>query len=247
MTDATGTHSDPGETLLDLPLVADPHADSELGAGPSKAELLSDDEIRGARFQLVRRTIERVEAGGTKGLAVAMDAYFHPAPGTRFTDAVLRINLSAPAGAVFADVAPEDMRDPEPVRFKITRNAALKITVSKLEGSARAEREMEYVRYASRIVAIGAGGPRAMWTFAENERTGEPIGPVNRLVVTLAGDGPFDASTLMSCQLVRRGLGGLADRVRELILGPQLKLGVSTTFRIEAPQERKSSGWFDWL
>lgn len=231
-----------GEQLIDAPLVGDPDAERELNVSP--AEALSDDEIRGARFSLVRRGVERVQGDGFSGLAVALDAYFHPAPGTHFSDAEIRINLTQPAGTVFADVAPAEWREPEPVRFKIERSATLGITAELAKAGLGRTETVEYTRYYCRIRGSGAGHSRARWTLEENEKTGEGVGQVSRLVLTLAGDGPFAADLLMRCQLVRPGIAGVVDRVRELILGPQLTDGRLMQFTI-APAESSKGGWFD--
>lgn len=72
----TDTMDDP---LVDAPLVANLDADQELSG--ERAEALSDDEIRGARVRLLRKTIEKSRAATTSPSRSPPNSIRRPARG----------------------------------------------------------------------------------------------------------------------------------------------------------------------
>jgi hypothetical protein len=231
--------------LVDEPLVADPEADRELGRGDSSVEALSDEDIAGARFLLTRRAIERVEQDTFEGLAVALDANFQAPPGARFTDATVRMLLTSPDEARFEDVGPVTDPNPHPVKVSITRGGKVSLSVGEVaEAELSAEKIIEFTKYTCRIQGLGAGTQRATWKLEEDIRTRDGIGRVNRLMVTLPGEGPFVADLLLRCQIRRPGIAGAVDRVRELVLGPRLNHERRREIRLQAPPKEERKGWF---
>src|ERR1700754_419634 len=165
------------DQLIDTPLVADPDADEELSG--DQAEALSDDEIRGARLRLLRKTIERIEGGDD--VALALTAEFHPAPGTRFTHATVSLRLTGPAGARVIEVAPVELRTADPVTFKVTSSG--KISFEKLvTAEIGATREVSYSTYPCLVRGSGAASTFATWTFEEHAQAHGGLGQAQDLI-----------------------------------------------------------------
>lgn len=113
------------EILVDTPLVPDPDADEELGPGDS--ETIADEELRGSRFLLVRRAVEAIDIEGATGGAIKFACTFHASPGTRFVAARLALRLNEPPGVNVYDLAPREVRESEPVRFKVDDKGKLSL------------------------------------------------------------------------------------------------------------------------
>jgi hypothetical protein len=234
-----------GETLLDEPLVADADADSEMDASKD-LEQLSDEEIAGARLLLVRKGIARLDGDG--GVVMELAASFDRPPGAHMASARIQVTITAPQEATFADIAPIEVRDTEAVKFSVKKSASLTIKVEKIEGKLDAQQSTEFNRYYCRVEGSGAGTHRAVWTFYENPQTDEGVSHSNPLMVIFKGTGPFTMDVATSCRIVRPGIAGLKDRVRELVLGPKLKTGRgAASITIDAPAQQPRGSWWSRL
>lgn len=230
------------DDLLKEALVADTDAETELAVSGPPAQLLTDDEIGGAEFRLIRRGVERVSGDGWNGVAVALDAVFHPAPDTHFADAEVVISLVGPQGAVFADVEPSEIKDDQPVKYSISRNGSISFKRFDVDAKLGRDDKVEYSVYHCIIRGTGEPTAKARWTFEQNKATQQGLGLSNRLVMTMAGSGPFLAEALIQARLVR---AGPLEKFREMCFGPRRETGRKRSFRIEAPpQEKQERPWF---
>jgi hypothetical protein len=81
----------------------------------------------------------------------------------------------------------------------------------------------------------------------ENVEVNTGIGQKQVIAFTLSGLGPFEASVSISARLIRPGMLGKLDAIRDLILGPSLEdASPRRKIRFEAIPE-KPGKWFDWL
>jgi hypothetical protein len=235
--------SDLNDSLIDAPLVADNDADQELGGDAAVA--LSDQEIQGARVRLLCRTVERID--GADDVAVALTAEFQPAPATRFTHATVVLEMTMPEQTQIIEVAPTEVRTPDPITFKVTKSGkiSLKKVVDAELGSAH---EVSYSIYPCVVRGSGAASKFASWSFEEHVQTAAGIGQSQDLILTLAGSGPFSADVRVSARLLKPGVSGALQRVRDLILGPNLQSfrTRTVTFAPSTPQPKKR-GFFSFL
>jgi len=229
------------DELLAVALVPDNDADQELSGD---VEALSDEEVAGARVRLLRRTIERIEGG--EDVAVALTTEFHPAPGTRFTHATVSLRLTAPPGVQVIEVAPVELRTTDPVTFKVTRSG--KISFEKfIKAEAGIADEVSYTTYPCLVRGAGAASMYATWSFEEHAKAHGGIGQQQELLLTLPGTGPFQAEVRVAARLLKPGLPGIAERVRDLVLGPQLREGRTRSVSLILPPASKRSGLFAFL
>ena len=143
-------------------------------------------DLQGARVQLIRTALEAVEIDGAPGVAAAVTAIFHSPPGARFSHGEIRWRLVEPAGALFADVAPETAPDPTPVAFKVDRGGKIELAlVSGPTLGAEASLAKEFTVYHCAVKSSGAASPRALWSLSENPETRQGIGHATRLAFTL--------------------------------------------------------------
>lgn len=236
------------DLLLDADLVPDPYADSELG--PAEAQPIADTALAGARIQLVRTALERVDLDDGAGAALALAAVFHAPPAARFSFGEIRWKLLSPAEAVFLDVAPVSAPDGTPVTFTIGRSG--KLGLSAAEGvpvapnaELAAETKKQFTVYHCAVKASGAASRRALWTLAENPDTQQGIGHSTQLAVTLRGSGEINAEVLVSARLIKPGVAGRLAEIRDLILGPALSDRPTHRIRFAVPAASgQRSGWF---
>jgi hypothetical protein len=241
------TSRDPAdsEVLLDEPLVADSDVDNEMDATREIAQL-SDEEVAGARLLLTRKGLARLDDGS--GVVMELAANFDRPHGAHMASARIQISIASPEEATFADIAPVEVRDTEAVKFSIKKGGSLSIKVEKIEGKLDAQQSTEFNRYYCRVEGSGAGTHRAVWTFYENPQTDEGVNHANPLMVTLKGAGPFTMDIATSCRIVRPGIGGLKDRIRELVLGPQLQTGRGVrSITIDVPPQPPRGSWWSRL
>lgn len=230
-----------GTPLLDTALVPDLDAEQELSG--DRVEALSDDEISGARVRLLRKTIETIEGGDD--VAVALTAEFHPAPATRFTYATVMVRLIDPAGAQVIDVSPVELHSADPVTFKVTSSG--KISIEKLvKAELGASRETSYSVYPCLVRGSGAASSFATWSFEEHAEAHSGIGQFQDLILTLSGKGPFQAEVRVAARLLKPGLAGALERVRDMILGPSLA-GASHSVTLTVPAAPARSGLFGFF
>ncbi len=224
--------------LFDEALVADPDEPHELADSPES--LLTDDEIKGARCAVRIKAVEPSEGG----FAVALAAVFDPPPNARFTYARVSVQLKTPEGMTFASIAPTEVRDSQPVKIVQSQNLSLTLKAWKVEaGAVGNDRETEYTWYECIARGSGAGSDRVRWTFEEHDDVHKGIGPNQMMSFTVNGDAPIGLSVQITCNVIRPGLAGLADRTRTLLFGEDRSSGRRRQAVIEPP-EQKAKSWF---
>lgn len=208
------------ETLLaDVPLVADPDASEEMGA--SDIEAIADEDIKGSRLLLVRRIIEPIDLEGTPGGIVQLVCTFQPAEGTRFSSAQFRLRLATPAGLRVVDLAPRVIDDAHPVEITIDKRGKLGLNIPSVpvEPSLEIGTSKKYIRYHCTVQGSGAGTSLARWDFRENPDRRDGIGREQVLTLTLSKIGSITGSVIVSARLVRSGLRGRIEAIRDMIVG----------------------------
>lgn len=208
------------ETLLaDMPLVADPDASEELGA--SDIEAIADEDLRGSRLLLVRRVVEPIDLEGTPGGIVQLVCTFQPAEGTRFSSAQFRLRLTTPEGLRVVDLAPRVIDDAHPVEITIDKKGklGLKVPSVPIEPSVEIGTSKKYIRYHCSVQGSGAGTNLARWDFRENPDRRDGIGREQVLTLTLSQTGSITGSVIVSARLVRSGLRGRIEAIRDMIVG----------------------------
>jgi hypothetical protein len=205
--------------LIDTPLVADPDADQELGA--AEAEAIADEDLRGSRLLLVRRAAEPIDVEGTPGGLVQLVCTFQPADGTRFASAQFRLRFKTPGGIRIIDLAPHVIDDPNPVELTLNRKGQLSLKNLPVEPSVEISGSKKFVRYHCSVQGSGEGTSLGQWTFVENPDRRDGIGREQVLTVTLPVTGAVTGEVIVGARLVRRGVGGAVDAIRDLILGPR--------------------------
>lgn len=231
------------EILIDAPLVSDPDADNEMGLGD--AETIADEDLRGSRFLLVQRAVESIDIDGTPGGAIKFACTFHSAPGTRFVEAGLTLRLDEPPDVKIHDLAPHEVRENEPVRFKLDDKGKLSLGYADLGVNVDQEAGLskEFAIYHCAVKGVGENTRVAMWDFTENPHKRDGIGHEQVLVLTIPATGQVTGNLSISARLARPGLKGTWDAIREMIIGgSERKYSISFTI----PPKTRSGflGWF---
>jgi hypothetical protein len=235
--------NDEQNVLLDAPLVPDPYAAEEMG--PADAEAIADENLKGSRLLLVRRAVEPVDIAGVPGGAVELVCTFQPAPGSRFASARLLLKLTGPQGVRIADLEPRQVREQEPVKFVLDRKGKLGLKVLKAEAGAEAGVRMEYAVYHCAVTGSGQATPLARWDFTENPHRKDGLGAEQSLALTLPVTGRVTGTVSVTARLIRPGLRGALEAVRDLILGPGPDRHYPIHFDI--PQAQEPHGLFRFL
>lgn len=205
------------ETILDASFIADPDADEEMGTdGP---EAIADEDLKGSRLLLVKRVIEPIDIDGAAGGVVQFACAFQPAAGTRFVSAQLRLRLKTPQGTKIIDLAPRSVDDPHPVEFTLNKKGQLGIKYLSVEPGGEIGSSKKFVKYHCKIQGTGEGTSLARWDFKENPDSKAGIGPDQVLTVTLPVTGKVSAEVIVSARLVKTGVKGKLEAIRDLILG----------------------------
>lgn len=203
--------------LIDAPLVPDPDAEEELG--PTDIEAIADEDLKGSRLLLVRRTIEPIDLEGIAGGIVQIVCTFQPAQGTRFTSAQFRLRLVAPEGIKIIDLAPRFIEDSHPVEFTFDSKGKLGVKIPPINGSAEEGVSKKYAIYRCKVQGAGEGTNLARWDFRENPDRRDGIGQEQVLTLTLPVTGQVSGSVIVSARLARSGLQGSLNAIRDMILG----------------------------
>lgn len=205
--------------LADVPLVADPEANEELGAADIKA--IADEDLKGSRLLLVRRVVEPIDLEGTPGGVVQLVCTFQPAEGARFSSAQFRLRLLSPAGLRVVDLAPRSLDDEHPVEFTVDRKGKLGINIPSvpIEPGVEIGTSKKYVKYHCSVQGSGEGTSLVRWDFRENSDRGDGIGREQVLTLTLPVIGSVTGSVIVSARLVRSGLRSRIEAVRDMIVG----------------------------
>jgi len=208
------------ETLLaDVPLVGDPNATEELGA--TDIEAIADEDLKGSRLLLVTSVVQPIDLEGTPGGIVQLVSTFQPAEGARFSSAQFRLRLVTPAGLRIIDLAPRVVDDAHPVEFSIDKKGKLGLSIPSvpIEPSIEIGSSKKYVKYHCAVQGAGAGTSLARWDFRENPDRRDGIGLEQVLTLTLPVIGPVSGNVTVSARLVRSGIRGKIDAIRDLIVG----------------------------
>lgn len=203
-----------GNRLIDAPLAPDPNADEEMGPG---AEAIADEDVRGSRLLLVRRAVEPVDLDGLPGGLVELACTFQPAPGARFTSARLVLSLAEPRGVVFAGVAPRNIFEGVPATFVLDARGRLEVAYpDETAGGARG-----CVVYRCPVVGSGEATRTARWDFSENATRKDGLAAEQVLALTVPVVGKVAGTVSVAARLVRPGLAGGWQAIRDLVLGPR--------------------------
>ena len=208
------------ETLLaDVPLIADPDASREMSA--ADVEAIADEDIKGSRLLLVRRVVEPIDLDGTPGGIVQLVCTFQPAEGTRFSSAQFRLRLTTPAGLRVVDLAPRVIDDAHPVEITVDKKGKLGLSIPSvpIEPSVEIGSSKKYVRYHCAVQGSGAGTNLVRWDFRENPDRQDGIGREQVLTLTLPQTGAVEGNVIVSARLVRSGIRGRIEAIRDMIVG----------------------------
>ncbi|MEE9412712.1 MAG: hypothetical protein V3V22_06625 [Methylococcales bacterium] len=205
------------KTLIDVPLVPDPDADEEMGG--SDIEAIADEDLRGSRLLLVRRTIEPIELEDTMGGVIQLTCTFQPSHQARFTSAQFRLRLVTPDEIRVIDLAPRSLDDPNPVEISLNRKGNLAVSSMFLKPTAEMALVKKYVKYHCRVQGSGAGTKLVRWDFRESPDRHDGIGQEQVLTFTLPMTGQVTGSVMVSARLAREGLRGRIEAIRDMILG----------------------------
>jgi hypothetical protein len=230
------------ELLIDESLVPDPDENQEMG--PRDIEPIADEDLKGSRFLLVRRSVEPLDLDGSLGSAVELACTFQPALGARFTWAQLVLRLTAPERSLFIDVAPHDVREGEPVRFTVDVKGKLGLKYSPVEASSEGEEKTEFAVYHCAVQGSGSGTALARWDFRENPHTRNGLGQDQSLTLTLPFTGKVSADVRVATRVARGGLAGAIEGIRDLILRPDAK---RYTISFEIPERQERTAWTRFL
>lgn len=231
------------DLLIEAKLIPDPEESEEMSAGD--VEQLTDEEIYGSRLLLVRRAVEAIDLDGESGGAIQISCEFHPAENTRFSWAQVSLLLESPAGAKFISVQPDVVSDATPINFQVNRSGKLTLGYPDYAGvEAGGEKQKQYAIYHNLVRGSGEGTAKAIWTFTENPHTKTGLGQKNTLAITVPLTGTVKASLTVNCRIVRAGVKGFMDKVRDLIIERPEPESQRVIFEIPAA---KSKSFFDFF
>lgn len=210
------------DILLERFLIPDPDAERELG-GSSQA-VITDAEIKNCRILVTRKEITLADFTGIPGGMVQLSCSFQPAVGTRFSYGQFWLQLLQPNDIRFFDISPRIVNDPNPVEFTLDHKGTitLKHPTFPLEPSLERGTSKKYTRYHCSVQGTGIGTNIARWDFRENPDRKDGIGLEQIVSFTVPTQSIIEASVMVSARIVRSGMPGMIDAVRDLILGSQL-------------------------
>ncbi len=225
------------DVMVDVPLVPDPDAEQELG--PGDLQSIADEDVRGSRLLVVRRAVEVVDLDSGLGGAVQFACTFQPGHGTRFTWASLVLQLQAPEGVYIVDLSPRQVPEDVPVNFTVDRKGKIGLKYEIVEAGMEAGTQKEYAVYHCAVQGSGEGTGLARWDFRENPYRRDGLGQEQVLAVTVPVVGTVVGKLNVSARLERKGLGGVADAIRDLVLGPNERHYPIT---LDIPQSKPATG-----
>jgi hypothetical protein len=223
--------SEDDRLLIDVPLVADPDADEELG--PTDAKPIADEDLRGSRLLIVRKAVKAIELDGQMGGMVELSCTFQPSYGARFTWARLMLILNSPEGIQITDLAPRTIQDSQPVKFTVDDKGTLGLKYAPAEASVEQSMQREYEIYHCSVQGSGVSTAKARWDFRENEHRQDGLGAEHSLVLTFPVTGIVSGIVLVSARLARSGVGGTLSSVRDMVLGAGQR---DYSFSVEIPE-----------
>lgn len=209
--------SEDTQLLIDAPLLADADADEELG--PGDATPIADEDLRGSRLLLAKKSVTPIQIDGQSGGLIKLSCTFQPAYNTRFTWARLRILLQTPEDIHIVDLAPQEIQDSQPVKITVDDKGTLGLTYAPAEASVEQSIQKEYEVYHCTVRGSGITTAKARWDFRENEHRQDGLGTEQTLALTLPVTGKVTGIVLLNARLARSGVGSVLDAIRDLILG----------------------------
>ena len=162
----------------------------------------------------------------------------------RFTWAQLVLRLTTPEHSLFIDVAPRNVREGEPVRFTVDVKGKLGLKYTPVEVSGEGEEKTEFAVYHCAVQGSGSGTALARWDFRENPHARNGLGQDQSLTLTLPVTGNVSADVRVATRVVRSGLTGTIEGIRDLILRPDPK---RYSISFEIPELQKRSAWTRFL
>jgi hypothetical protein len=207
------------EETLDIAFIADPDADEELSTGGPEA--IADEDIKGSRLLLTKRMVSPIDYNGVQGGVLQLACTFQPAGSSRFAAAQVKLRLKTPAETKIVDLAPRSIDDAEPVEITLNKKGQLGLKTFALEPAGEVGSAKKYVKYHCKVQGSGEGSALARWDFRENPDKKDGIGPEQVITITLPVTGNITAELIVSARLVKGGIGGQLEKIRDLILGVQ--------------------------
>jgi hypothetical protein len=196
-------------------------------------------------FLLVRRAVETIDISGTPGGAIKFACTFHAAPRMRFVEARMALRLTEPPGVTIHDVAPREVRENEPVRFRLNDKGKLSLSYAQIGADLGQEHEAstEFAVYHCTVKGSGENTALARWDFTENPHKQDGIGHEQVLALTVPVTGRVTGSLSISARLVRPGLKGAWDAIRDMVIGNDER-SYPVSFTIPP---KKRSGILSWF
>jgi hypothetical protein len=138
---------------------------------------------------------------------------------TRFSWASIKIRLKKPVGITLIDVAPHEVREREPVKMSVDGTGKLGVKYGFFEIGAEEQVTKEYTMYHCSVQGSGQRTALARWDLNENPHRREGLGTEQVLAFTLPVSGLVTVEFLIAARVVRSGIVGGLDAVRDLVLG----------------------------
>ncbi|MEM9721854.1 MAG: hypothetical protein AAGA10_21485 [Bacteroidota bacterium] len=229
-------------TPVEIPLIPDPDASDEMGF-ESSTRTIADEDLRGSRLLIHNSNSEPTEIKGQKGGLVEITCNFHPAHRSRFSWIQLSLELIDPSDAQIIDLAPEEIKEAEPVTFTVNNEGKIGAKYAGLNSELKSGEEVNYAIYHCSVLGSGQSTNRAVWTFKENPVSQEGIYGKQVLLITLPHQGKVKGNLRVNARLIRPGLQGGIDAIRDLILGTKDRV---FELDIDIP-EASRGGLFDRL
>ena len=222
---------------IEIPLISDPDAENEMGF--ESVQTLADEDLKGSRLLILTSKAEPTSIEGEKGGIVEVTCNFHPAHKTRFTWIQLSLELTSPEGIHIIDLAPNEVREDEPITFTLNNKGKIGASYEGLSSELSTGEEATYAIYHCSILGSGQSTQKAIWTFKENPVSQVGIYGKQVLLLTLPHQGHVKGSLRVNARLVRPGIKGGLDAIRDLILGTKDRV---YEWDIDIPEAPKSKG-----
>jgi hypothetical protein len=133
------------------------------------------------------------------------------------------------------DLGPRDVREAEPVKFTVSGKG--KVGLEYL-AHAGVEKELtkEFAVYHCAVHGSGESTPTVRWDFTENPHRRDGIGREQVLVLTLPVTGRVAGTITANARIVRPGIAGRLDAIRDLVLGARShERALAVSFDIPEP------------
>lgn len=205
------------EIMLALPLEADRIADQELGQEQGNA--IADEELKGCRLLLVKKKVYPINHERGPSGFIQFACNFQPGDGTRFGFANLSLNFIEPGGIEILELKPkmleisDDPINPHAPEGRQTANGIQQTS------TATGGNRLPNLNYLCKISGTGEGTTLARWNFSENPQRKFGLGGEQVLNLMLLAQGVVRGKAMVTARLIKPGLGGSYQKIRDLILG----------------------------